>query len=121
MADEKGAEQTPEQPANLVDLLRWFVGVLAGSAWQHLGLVPDPTTKKIEQNFDDARLAIDTVAAVLDLLRPRLDDRQRREMEALLADLRLNFVEQKTRAASAARAASGTPPAQAGTGSQEAP
>ncbi|MDQ7819206.1 MAG: DUF1844 domain-containing protein [Armatimonadota bacterium] len=101
MAEEQETAQTPEQPATLVDLLRWFVGVLAGSAWQYLGLVPNPNTKKIEQNFDDARLAIDTMSAVLDLLRPRLDDRQRREMDALLADLRLNFVEQKARAEAA--------------------
>ncbi len=114
MAEKTDTAETPEPPANLVDLLRWFVGVLAGSAWQHLGLVPHPTTNKIEQNFDDARLAIDAVAAVVDLLRPRLDDRQRREMEALLADLRLNFVEQKTRAQAAARTAPEAPGQPAG-------
>jgi hypothetical protein len=84
-------------PPTTSDLLRWCIGVLAGAAWQNLGLVPNPASKTVERNLDDARMAIDAVAALMDLIKPHLDERARREMDNLLADLRLNFVEQKSK------------------------
>jgi len=43
--------------------------------------------------LDDARLAIDAYAAVFEILRSRIDEGPRREMENLLTTLRLNFVD----------------------------
>lgn len=97
---EDQTREGQEQPANVVALLRWMVGVLAGGAWQNLGLVPHPATKKVERNLDDARLAIDAAAALIDQLKPRIDEQERRELDTLLANLRLNFVEQKAKAES---------------------
>ncbi len=96
MSDETQAEAA-DQPANVVELLRWMIGVLAGGAWQNLGLVPHPTTKKMERNLDDARLAIDAAAALIDQLKPRVDEKERRDLDTLLANLRLNFVEQRAK------------------------
>ena len=104
----QGQEPSPhdrkEQPAesapaavDAAGVLRWCIGVLAASAWQALGLIPNPTTNKIERNLDDARLAIDAVAVLAEQLKPRLTDSERRELETLLTDLRVNFVEQKAR------------------------
>lgn len=93
--EEKTA--TGERPANVVELLRWVITVLAGSAWQNLGLVPDPATKKVGRNLDDARLAIDAAASLIEHLKSRVDVKEQRELETLLANLRLNFVEQKSK------------------------
>ncbi len=103
MAQEPPAasEPAPEASEELVDttsLLRWCVSLLAANAWQGMGLVPNPATQKVERNLDDARLAIDAVAALADQLRPRLPDAERRQLETLLTDLRLNFMQQKERA-----------------------
>lgn len=95
---EESAETTERVPLHAPDLLRWCVSLLATSAWRALGLIPDPATNKVERNLDDARLAIDATAALLEHLRPRLQDAERREFDTLLANLRLNFVEQKTKA-----------------------
>lgn len=73
------------------------ISLLASKAWEAMGLVPDPTTKKIERHLDEARLAIDATAALVDLIRDRLQDRERRELETLLTNLRLNYVEQRAR------------------------
>jgi hypothetical protein len=81
-----------------VDLLRWCVSLLATSAWQAMGLLPDQATKKTERKMDDARLAIDATGALIDHLRPRVEAAERRELETLLANLRLNFVEQTNKA-----------------------
>ena len=98
---EDQTREAQEQPADIVELLRWIVGVLAGAAWQNLGLVPNPATKKVERNLDDARLAIDAAAGVIEHLKPRADEKERRDLDTLLANLRLNFVEQKSKTDSA--------------------
>jgi hypothetical protein len=51
----------------------------------------------VERNLDDARLAIDAAAALIQHLRPRVPDTEQREFETLLTNLRLNFVEQQTK------------------------
>ena len=99
-------EQEPQEesrakgavPANAVDLLHWCISALAAGAWQEMGLVPHPATDKIERNLENARLAIDAAAALIDLLKPRLDPHAQRNLDTLLANLRLNFVEQKSKA-----------------------
>ena len=83
-----------DELADTVELLRWIVGVLAGSAWQNLGLVPNPASKKVVRNLEDARLAIDAVASLIEHLKRRVDEKERRDLDTLLANLRLNFVEQ---------------------------
>ncbi len=73
------------------------IGLLASKAWEAMGLVPDPVTQRIERHLDEAQLAIDAAAALIDLVRNRLPDTERREVETLLANLRLNFVEQRAK------------------------
>ena len=90
-------DETAQVPLRAPDLVRWCISLLATSAWQAMGLIADPSSQRVERNFDDARLAIDAVSALVDHLRLRLDDAERREFENLLANLRLNFVEQQSK------------------------
>ncbi len=96
----ESADDAGRMPLQAVDLLRWCVSLLASSAWQAMGLLPDQATKKTERKLDDARLVIDATGALIDQLRPRVDASELRELETLLANLRLNFVEQTKRAQS---------------------
>lgn len=75
------------------DLLSTFLSLLAMKAWEGMGLLPNPLTTKTQKNLDDARLAIDAYAAMFELLRSRIEEQPRREMENLLTTLRLNFVD----------------------------
>ena len=81
-----------------MSLIATCISLLANRAWQAMGLVPNSATQSIERHFDEAQLAIDAAAALADLLRPRVGDRERRELETLVANLRINFVEQKSKA-----------------------
>jgi hypothetical protein len=90
-------EAAAQVPLRSPDLVRWCVTLLATSAWQAMGLIADPSTQRVERNLDDARLAIDAAAALVEQLRPRLPDGERRELETLLTNLRLNFVEQQAK------------------------
>ena len=91
------SEDAERVPLHAPDLLRWCVSLLATSAWQAMGLIPDPATNAVERHLDDARLAIDATASLIELLRPRASEAERRELENLLANLRLNFVEQSAK------------------------
>jgi len=70
-----------------------MLSLLAAKAWEGMGLVPNPATKKMQKNLEDARTAIDAYGAILDVVRAQLESGPRREMETLLTTLRLNFVE----------------------------
>jgi hypothetical protein len=88
-----GSQAVPLTALPASDLLTTFLSLMAMKAWEGMGLVANPMTGKTEKNLEDARLAIDTYAAVFELLRVRVDDRARREMENALTMLRVNFVE----------------------------
>jgi len=92
---EAGAE--PEAPVSAGALITTCLSLLAARAWEAMGLVPNPRTKQIERNLDDAQLAIDAAAALAEVVRPRVTDAERREIETLVANLRINFVEQKSK------------------------
>jgi len=87
-------EEAERVPLRAPELLRWCVSLLATSAWQAMGLIPDPATRAVERNLDHARLAIDATASLIEHLRPRVAEAERRELDTLLANLRINFVEQ---------------------------
>jgi len=104
MDEEREPEQSENQeeggaqvPLRAPDLVRWCISLLAASAWQAMGLIADPSTHRVERSLDDARLAIDAVAALVEQLRPRLSDAEGREFDTLLTNLRLNFVEQQAK------------------------
>jgi hypothetical protein len=66
---------------------------LAAVAWQKLGLQPDPMLGKVEQNLEEAKLAIDLTSHLASFLQPRLDEEDKRQMHNLIRDLRINYVE----------------------------
>lgn len=88
-----GSQAVPLAALTASDLMHSFLSLLALKAWEGMGLVPNALTGKTEKNLDDSRLAIDTYAAVFEVLRSRIDEGPRRDMENLLTTLRLNFVD----------------------------
>lgn len=88
-------ETEPAEELDTLTLVRWCISALASNAWQRMGLIPSPTTQKVERNLDDARLAIDAVGALADRVKPQLSEQERRDLENILNDLRLNFLQQK--------------------------
>jgi hypothetical protein len=87
-APDPGMEGLPDATS----LIATCISLLANKAWQAMGLVPNPATKAIERQFDEAQLTIDAAAAL------GVGDRERRDLETLIANLRINFVEQKSKA-----------------------
>jgi len=77
---------------DVYSLLGLFVGIVAEKAWQTLGLRTKPGTDKVETDFDQARVAIDTVGFFAEKLRLRMSEDEKRRLEGLVADLKLNYV-----------------------------
>jgi len=91
-----GPQAIPLGALPTADVLVWNLSLLAGKAWEGMGLVPNPLTNKVEKNLDEARLAIDAFAAIFEVLRLRIEEPTRREMETVLTNLRINFVEKSS-------------------------
>ena len=78
--------------------LRFCVQMLQEIAWMKLGLVASPSSGKIEQDLPQAKVAIDAVGDLATRLNPFADDGERREMQTLLSNLRINFVQKSQQA-----------------------
>jgi hypothetical protein len=96
-ASEEATEPAAEaqgQPVSVdvYTLLRISIAQLASIAWQMMGLQPDPFTNQVRTDTDQARIAIDAAAALVDQLKPHLGGQEARDYQTLLTDLRLNFV-----------------------------
>lgn len=92
MSETQSASQTPSEPLRVPTALAILIDQLATLAWAKLGLQPDPLTGKIEPDLADAKLAIDCAGDLIARLAPILDADDRRQVENLLRDLRVNYV-----------------------------
>lgn len=93
----KPAEQAagePRQPIDAYAVVKFCIAQLAAVAWQKMGLQADPVTNHVHKDIDQARLAIDSAAALLEKLQPHLQGQEARDYQSLLTDLRLNFLNQ---------------------------
>jgi hypothetical protein len=90
--DNRQPEMVNIASLDVYSLLSLFVGLLAEKVWQTMGLRTKPGTDKVETDFDQARVAIDAVDFFVEKLKPRLPDDEKRRLEGLVADLKLNYV-----------------------------
>jgi hypothetical protein len=74
-----------------------FILGLASNALVQLGAAPDPETGARSSNLVLARQSIDILGVLHDKTRGNLDEQERRLLEAMLYDLRLQFVEAQNR------------------------
>ncbi|NLL61369.1 MAG: DUF1844 domain-containing protein [Candidatus Atribacteria bacterium] len=77
----------------LATLLVWFIGILNSKAWEDLGLISDPDTGEVKQDFKRAKISIDSVEFLLNQIKDELESEDKKQIENLLANLRMNYVE----------------------------
>ena len=98
MGEKKETAETPQPEMvdiaslDVYSLLGLFVGILAEKAWQTLGLRTKTGTDKVETDFVQARVAIDAVGFFAEKLQPHMQEEEKRRLEGLVADLKLNYV-----------------------------
>jgi hypothetical protein len=90
----KSETPPPETDLTISDLVRIFILELQTRALIHMGLVPNPATRLVAKDLSQARLAINSMAALIEQLSPLATATERDELQQLLASLRLHFVRQ---------------------------
>lgn len=99
---------SPEPSRDAALFLQLVIG-LQQSAMISLGKLMNPITRKVEADLETARATIDTLAAIESRTRGNLESDEARVLQQVLADLRLNYVDEmkKSGAAAATPGASG--------------
>ncbi len=78
-------------------LFTQLLSVFYSSAMMALGKIKNPSTDKIERNLEQAKISIDILELIKDKTKNNLTDSQKRMVEGLLTDLRLNFVDESNK------------------------
>ncbi len=93
---QKMSEDIQEKSApTIYDHLAIILDQLGSVAWQKLGLQPDMVTGKIEADLAQAKVAIDMVAHVSSVLETQLDEDDKRHLQNLVRDLKINYVQRQ--------------------------
>lgn len=92
---EEQEEETSEttRGLDLPTLFIWFISLLSGKAWEYLGLIMNPETKQLNKDLKKAKISIDTIAFLFEQIKDSLSREDLNRIEALLANLRMNYVE----------------------------
>ncbi len=79
-------------PTDVYMLSQLFVSMLGNSAWQHLGLIPDPKTQTIVKDLKQAGLAIDIMSFIFEKTKDDLEKDMAHGVQDLLTNLRVNYM-----------------------------
>ena len=95
-SEETTQEHMPSEPVDVTTVALWMIEEMQAQAWMKMGLWKDPVSGELRTDLPQAKIAIDCVAALLEVLKPHLSEPQRRDMERVLTDLRFNFVQRSS-------------------------
>ena len=96
---EEAAQAHPHEEVPEVDvysMLSYFIGMLGAQVWQWLGLMKSPSGE-LSKDLTQAKIAIDSIAALSDQLKDRLSPKEQQELQDMLANMRINFVQQSAK------------------------
>ena len=92
-----------DESIDIYGVLGYCLSLIAQEAWKHLGLIADPQTGEAREDLAQAKTAIDAVGDLAARLEAApaaaVPDTLRRDLRALLNDLRLNYVARQDRPA----------------------
>ena len=81
------------QSIDVYQLLAEVVQTFAEVGWVKMGLHADPISGKVDRDLTQAKVAIDVATQCVQALEPQLDDDDRRRLNSLLRDLRINYIQ----------------------------
>jgi hypothetical protein len=73
-------------------LLHALLAIFDGHAWRSMGFLADPRTGETRKDLPSAQLAIDTIQFLFGKVEAQLPERERRELQRRLSDLRMNYL-----------------------------
>ncbi len=95
-AEEPGDEETPAMSLadlEVYDVLRFSLGLFVQQAWIHLGIQKAPGAEDVKTDLEQAKVAIETIRALAAQLEGHVEEGEQREMQAIISNLQINFVQ----------------------------
>lgn len=89
--EDKGRKRL-KKPLKVRDFLLVSLISLREKAWAYLGALSHEETGEKLVDLKEARLAIDALDAILNLIKTSISDEEKKALELDLANLRLNYV-----------------------------
>ncbi len=93
-AAEAQEPQGEAPPPNVYAMLEFMASMLAETAWQLMGIRLAPGQKEVIKDLPQAKVAIDTLAFIIEQLNPHFSKEDRAAIRNLISDLQLNYVRQ---------------------------
>jgi hypothetical protein len=90
------ANDVPQAPPSVYEHVYMMFETITHVSWQKLGLQPDTITGKLEVNLSEAKVGIDLATHLAGVLESQLDDEDRRRVQNLMRDLRINFLQRNS-------------------------
>ena len=98
--EEKNTEEKSDVEVDPEDLetphvnsvIEFSINLLAQSAWQYMGLVPNPVTQEVKKDMSQAKTAIDCVEFLIEKIVGDLERENKRDLQNLVGNLKINFV-----------------------------
>jgi len=88
-------EEKKKEILKVDTMLRVFMGELVLKGWAYLGVISHPETEEIKSDIEQAKLAIDAIERLLELRKNFLSEKEIKEMQLSLSNLKLNYVNKK--------------------------
>ena len=66
-------------------------------AWMSMGKLKNPVTDKVDRDLNAAQLTIDMIDMIKEKTKGNLNDQENKFIEQVLADLKLNFVQESSK------------------------
>ncbi|MBI3194822.1 MAG: DUF1844 domain-containing protein [Ignavibacteriae bacterium] len=77
-----------------------LIAIFQGAAMQHMGKIANAMTNKVEQNLEQAQFSIDMLEMLQVRMKGNLSQEEEKIFTTVLQDLRLNYVDEVTKAQS---------------------
>ena len=91
---DDSSDQAEPKPIDVYEAIAQMVDFMSSLAWQKMGLQNDLATGKIHQDLEQAKAAVDATVGLVEVLEPALDeDEDKRRVQNLVQDLRINYVQ----------------------------
>ncbi|MBI1804418.1 MAG: DUF1844 domain-containing protein [Ignavibacteriae bacterium] len=90
-------------------LLTQLVALFQAAALQHMGKLKNPLTDKIEQDLPQAQISIDMLEMMHVKMKGNLSNDEERILSTVLSELKLNYVDEVTKAQAGSQQQSAAP------------
>ncbi len=87
-------DEKEKLPISVKEIILSFIGILSETGWEYMGLIANKITGEIHKDMNEAKLAIDTIDVLFEKIKDKLEDKEVRDIEKLIDDLKINYVMQ---------------------------